>query len=301
MRTGVKAVVIFSTIVSIFGLHGAAKHITTGVCGVATADAAIKATAVYKTRLSKAQLDELESYIVGVVAAEMPISYNIEALKAQAVAARTYALRALEGGCAYGDIAQAHITEAQMRQRWGSRFDEYYARARQAVTATEGEIITYADKPILAAFCACSCGNTEDSSEVWNEQLPYLKSVASQQDKADKDFTATAVFDRDNIVSLFGGVPEVQSRTQAGYVKCVCAGGRQYSGADIRARLGLRSACFTVSQSGGKVYFTTSGYGHGVGMSQVGAGKMAADGASFENIILHYYLSTDIEKAVPDN
>ncbi len=270
----------------------------TAACGIETGGASIDNVNIYNTALSKNRLDSLEDYIVGVVAAEMPASYGDEALKAQAVAARTYALRALEANpsLSYSDIGQAYISRETMISRWGDSYDGFYGKIKNAVISTRGIIAVYNSKPILAAFCASSGGITEESQNVWGQSVPYLISVDSHWDSDSKDFTQTLTFTQSEITDLLGGIPEIQSRSQAGYVQTVYAGGEKLTGIQVRQLLGLKSADFQVSQSDNKIYITTKGYGHGVGMSQVGAAGMAKDGKAFNEILSHYYPGTELAK-----
>ena len=262
-------------------------------CTVAVGEAELKVREIYKTTLSQNQLDEMESYLVGVVAAEMPAAYNPEALKAQAVAARTYALRAIEAGSDYSQIGQAYISTDTMHSRWGDDFNTYYSKICSAVSSTKNIIAVYDGKPILAAFCAASCGTTEESSNVWEQSLPYLVSVSSPEDEEN---TQTVTFSVQELTSVLGGIPEIQSRTQAGYVKEAAVNGKVYSGVEIRQLLNLRSAAFDIKTEGNTVYITTKGYGHGVGMSQTGAGIMADEGSSYADILSHYYPGTSLAK-----
>lgn len=267
----------------------------TAACTLAVGDAELKVRETYKTTLTRKESEELESYLVGVVAAEMPAAYDLEALKAQAVAARTYALRAMEAGSDYSQIGQAYISVDTMQSRWGKDFDTYYGKISAAVSATKGIIAVYDGKPILAAFCAASCGTTEESSNVWEQSLPYLVSVSSPEDEEN---TQTVSFSAGEVTDILGGIPEIQSRTEAGYVKEAAAGGRIYSGVEIRQLLGLRSAAFEVKVNGDRVYITTKGYGHGVGMSQTGAGIMAEEGSTYTDILAHYYPGTQLAKII---
>jgi stage II sporulation protein D len=270
----------------------------TAYCSVieSTGGATLSESSVYQTKLTQARRAELEEYLVGVVAAEMPALYDEEALKAQAVAARTYALHTLEGTpyTSLRSISQAYISVDDMKNRWGDDFDSYYSKIKTAVESTTGEIVTYDDEPILAVFCASSDGTTEDSGNVWSTGLPYPTSVDSHWDTESENFTNTQSFTISQLNNVLGGVPEIAERTTAGYVKTAYAGGKEYTGVQIRKLLGLKSASFEVAVDGDTVTFTTSGYGHGVGMSQTGAGKMAEEGANYSDILLHYYTGTKI-------
>ena len=263
-------------------------------CGAVTGEAFLSAAPCYSTSLDGKQLESLEEYLVGVVAAEMPAAYGQEALKAQAVAARTYALREIEANpeIDFSAIGQAYISCETMKKRWGSSYNELYKKVKGAVTSTKGVVALYEGKLILAAFCASSSGKTEDSGNVWNISLPYLKSVDSHWDNVSE----SRIFTEGELVSALGGIPEIEERTQAGYVKNVRAGNKVLSGMQVRERLGLKSAAFDIVHKEGKFYINTRGYGHGVGMSQTGAGQMAAEGADFEEILTHYYEGCEIGK-----
>jgi stage II sporulation protein D len=271
----------------------------TAYCSVIenTGGVTLSESGTYQSKLTATRRAELEDYLVGVVAAEMPALYGDEALKAQAVAARTYALHTLESApyTSLKSISQAYISIDDMKKRWGDDFESYYSKIKTAVESTTGEIVTYDDEPILAVFCASSDGTTEDSGNVWSSQLPYLTSVDSHWDTESENFTQTKSFTVAQLNNLMGGVPEIAERTSAGYVKTAYAGDKQYTGIQIRQLLGLKSASFEVDVDGDTVTFTTSGYGHGVGMSQTGAGKMAEEGANYSDILLHYYTGTKIE------
>lgn len=256
------------------------------------------------------RFDELEEYVTGVVAAEMPASFNDEALKAQAVCARTYAIRYMEDSDSisvpYG-IYQAYCTVDEMKAKWGENFDKYYSKVSGAVKATEGEIMIYNDEPVLAVFHSMSGGKTETSENIWGGEMDYLKSVDSSFDETSPGFLSSAEFDADYIKSKLteaepeitfgsGNILNITERTEAGYVKTVTAGNKVFTGKQIRELLGLRSANFTVEQANGKVIFTTKGFGHGAGMSQYGANHMAQNGSTYRDILNHYYSGIEIAK-----
>jgi stage II sporulation protein D len=267
-------------------------------CGLSTGSATLGEIKRYKTTLSNGELSDLEEYLIGVVAAEMPAAYSSEALKAQAVASRTYAIRAVEADSSVKltDLGQAYISSDEMKVRWGDSYDKWYDKIRRAVEDTRGIIVVYADEPILAAFCASSDGTTEDCGNVWGSELPYLVSVDSHWDSTSEDFEKVKGFTEDELKSKLGGIPEITEKTQAGYVKSVLAGGNELSGIEVRERLGLKSAAFDVVRTDVGCDIVTRGYGHGVGMSQTGAGKMAEEGADFQEILEHYYTGAEIAR-----
>ena len=241
---------------------------------------------------------ELEDYVVGVVAGEMPVNFPHEALKAQAVATRTYAVRQLQSNpnMKYEDIAQAYVSVDKMKEMWGNNFDEYYAKIKNNVYQTAGEILEYNNEPILAAFCSTTNGYTEECQNVWTQDLPYLKSVKSEGDELSPYYSDSVTVTKKQFGSIFGSTDfAVTEKTNAGYVKSVNIGGNVYSGDKIRQIMGLRSTCFDIINEGENITFSTKGYGHGVGMSQYGACFMANNGADYKTILAHYYTGTNLK------
>ncbi|MBR5468006.1 MAG: stage II sporulation protein D [Firmicutes bacterium] len=255
--------------------------------------------------------DDLEEYIVGVVAAEMPASFEKEALKAQSVAARTYAVNSrMSVDELIKSEGQAYNTIDEMKGKWGDNFAEYYQKIKTAVYETEGEIIVYNDEPILAVFHAISGGKTETAENIWQRELPYLKSVESSKDTMAKEYSAEKFFLDSEAAALlqsqFNGLKlteghiadqmQIFERTDAGYVSKIQIGNMVFSGRQVREALGLRSSNFSFSQKDDGVVFETKGYGHGAGMSQYGANYMAAEGRTYGEIIKHYYSGVEIKK-----
>ncbi len=271
---------------------------------------------VYNPETETNEQTPFEEYIKGVVAAEMPALFDIEALKAQAVCARTYALRAIE---AMGqttdvlpnpsDIGQAYKTKEELKEQWCENFDEYYNNIETAVNETYGEIMVYNDEPILAVFHSTSAGYTENSENIWESALPYLKSVESSGDIYAPQYETSTELSYDKIKELFiSKYPsisfssdslisqiKINSVSNAGYITSVTVGGVTMSGLDIREVLGLRSASFTMTDTGISIIFTTKGYGHGAGMSQYGAEAMAEEGYTYKEILNHYYTDIDFK------
>lgn len=246
---------------------------------------------------------ELEEYIVGVVAAEMPASFNVEALKSQSVIARTYALKKISRGELLTDTVstQAFIDEAQMKTKWGSDYSKYYNKIKSAVNATKGQNITYNGEYIDAVYHSTSNGKTEDSVNVWGYSVPYLKSVDSSWDKSASSYLKINNKDFSTIMSILGiDINEnteinILSRNSSGRVSEVKIGDSTYSGVQLRNLLGLRSADFDISTQNGQLVIITRGYGHGVGMSQYGANGMANAGYNYKDIIKHYYTGVKIK------
>ena len=259
----------------------------------------------------------LQDYLVGVVAAEMPASFPAEALKAQAVAARTYAVYCAASRkhpeadvCTDPGCCQAWLDEADMRQNWGEAYGEKLAAVRTAVEDTAGESLRYGGEPVFAAFHSSSAGLTEDCGAVWSPQ-PYLISVDSPETAADvPGFISTlrcAPIDfRDVILSAypqadFSGPEEswigALRRDDSGRVAAAVLGGVEIPGKTLRSLFSLRSTAFTLDYTDGDFLFTVTGYGHGVGMSQYGAMVMARDGADYRQILSHYYPGTDLAES----
>lgn len=257
---------------------------------------------------------KLEAYIIGVVAAEMPASFPEEALKAQAVAARTYALRAIEASGVSeiepDNIGQAYDTKLRLMEKWGDNFDKHYKKIADAVNGTKGEILVYEGELIEAVFHSTSGGMTERSENVWKSERPYLVSVDSSFDEKSPYFKDTKTFKEDflrkalleNIPGLLlsntplYGQMKILEYTDAGYVKKVRIGNKEISGNDMRSLCGLRSSMFKIEEKDGEICFSTKGYGHGAGMSQYGAKYLAESGFTYEEILKYYYKDVAIEK-----
>ena len=259
----------------------------------------------------------LAAYLPGVVAAEMPVSFETEALKAQAVAARTYILdRAAHPVEAHPEAAVcddpgcccAWISEDAMRENWGREFRRSRAKIRAAVRETAGQRLIYAGEPIRAVFHSASAGRTESSEALWGP-LPYLVSVESPETAADVPGFETEVrlTPEELRAAVSAAYPDIalpedpaawlgEAGTDAsGRVSSLAIGDQTVSGAEARALFSLRSTAFTVSFADGEFVFTVRGSGHGVGMSQYGANVMAKNGASYAEILAHYYPGTTLE------
>ena len=261
---------------------------------------------------------DLGEYLLGVVRAEMPASFHQEALKAQAVAARTYTLYKLRTGGNHGDAAdictdhtccQAYLDEDSARANWGENADAYEAKVEAAVRDTDGEAILYGGVPILAVFHSSSAGLTRAAGEVWVNDLPYLQAVRSPEpgDRIPNyysrvEFTADelkarlqAAFPEADLSGGMEGWLKDAVTDSAGSVAALSVGGAAAKGIQVRAALGLRSACFTWEVQEGTLAFFVTGYGHGVGMSQYGANAMAEAGSGYQEILTHYYTGVTVE------
>lgn len=256
----------------------------------------------------------LQDYLPGVLAGEMPALFEVQALMAQAVAARTYILHRMERTVAahpQADICnspaccKAYATEEQLRQNWGDQYDSYYAKVSAAAADTDGQYLTYEGEPIEAVFHSSSAGATEASGAIWNER-PYLVSVDSPE-TADEvpSFVTEVTFSPSQLkAKLLERYPAIQltadpaqwitgtERNGSGRVQRMTIGGTPISGTELRGLLGLRSTAFTADYANDVFTFTVSGYGHGVGMSQYGANVYAKQGWDYREILAHYYPNT---------
>ncbi|MEI7025695.1 stage II sporulation protein D [Paenibacillus sp. y28] len=284
---------------------------------------------VYLTGSSQVEQVPLETYVRGVLAAEMPVEFEPEALKAQALAARTYIIRRLweqdssgmpeqAGQAQVTDSIthQAYLSQKQLASKWkGPAAEANMEKLNKAVQETAGQIITYENKPINATFFSTSNGYTENSEEYWGIYVPYLRSVASPWDVSESPkYKATQRMSQAEMLRKLQqgtAVPVVKSgsgtvsaitvlaRTAGHRIKTIRAAGQLYSGKDFRERLGLNSSQFTWRLIGKEIEFTTYGYGHGVGMSQWGANGMARAGSTAEQIVRYYYSGVQIERVEP--
>ncbi|MBR1810706.1 MAG: stage II sporulation protein D [Clostridia bacterium] len=274
-----------------------------------TADASQETVAVFSHETGRTEDMSMTDYIIGVVAAEMPAEYEKEALKAQALAAITYTRYVTaDGGSISTDSAvnQSYKTNAELQTLWGDAYEENYKKIRDAVAAVENLSIIYEGKPILAAYFAISGGRTENASDIWGGNYPYLRSTASDGDTLSPAAETRATFSANELYEKLNAVHETAAcdepehyignteRTAAGAVVKISIGGTDYSGTEVRTALGLASPDFEVNYDGEQFVFTAHGYGHLVGMSQYGADYMARQGADFREILLHYYTGAEI-------
>ena len=256
----------------------------------------------------------LADYLWGVVAAEMPASFELEALKAQAVAARTY--WASQSGtskhtgadiCEDSGCCQAYISREAAQENWADRAEDYTLHIAQAVAQTDGLCVSYEGKPIQALFFSSAPGSTVDAQTVWGRAVPYLVSVDSPEGDEVPNYRSeltvtTGQFralvreqfpDADLTGPVSGWLSDFVWEP-SGTVNTVKVGGITVTGAQVRKLLGLRSSCFGVSVSGDEMTFHVTGYGHGVGMSQHGANAMARQGKSFSDILTWYYTGAQV-------
>ena len=268
-----------------------------------TTNSSVSEITVYRSNGSVINLN-MTDYLIGVVSSEMPASFNLEALKAQSVLARTYALKAKQTGKKLTDTVstQSYIDIDQMKNKWGNSFNTYYNKIKNAVENTNGEYLSYNGNYIEALYHSTNNGKTESSFDVFGNYYPYLISVSSEYDKNASSYLRTISMPLDTISNKLGlslnndSVISIISYTDGGNIKEININGNNFSGKKVRELLGLRSADFDISISDNNANITTRGYGHGVGMSQYGANGMANAGYSYKDILSHYYPGTTLTK-----
>ena len=255
-------------------------------------------------------------YLIGAVAAEMPLSWPDEALKAQAVAAHSYVLycrdhaTAANGAWLSADPArrQGYLTDAVLHSYWGTRYDANYIRLSALVDSVLTQVLCYEGAPAGTSYFAISNGMTEASENVWGTALPYLVAVDSSTDLNADNYLYTVQFTAEQMQQALAGLgllpdPAAPASwfgeaalTPSGYVASLPVCGQSVTGPALRKALGLRSACFTVQYQEGSFLLTTKGYGHGVGLSQWGAKALAEQGQSAEEILAHYFPGTELRR-----
>ncbi|HET7521782.1 MAG TPA: stage II sporulation protein D [Bacillales bacterium] len=271
---------------------------------------------VYRSHEKKVESVPLEQYLVGVVASEMPATFEMEALKAQALASRTYLVNYLLQSPDFNMPEGAEVTDTvmhqvyqdsrQLKKEWGSDYDWKIAKIKKAVQATKGEIITYNGQPIDALFFSASNGYTENSEAYWLHAIPYLKSVPSPWDRNSPKFLSHTAMSVEKVnkalgvqISKSGPIGEIIETTPGHRVGKIEIAGKTFTGRDVREKLGLRSTDFSMKRKGDRILITTKGWGHGVGMSQYGANGMAKEGNRYKDIVKYYYQGVSISALEP--
>lgn len=282
----------------------------------AETDGAVMVTLNHNGKVEEIPLDE---YLCGVVAAEMPALFPEEALKAQAVAARTYTMKKIASApakehsgaavCSNPSHCKAYSPLASFASSWNDSATEYTEKIMNAVADTDGEILLYGGQPITAVFHSTSSGKTENASDVWGGNVPYLVSVESPGEEASPRYLEEKEVSPDEFKNTFlkkypaasfdinpeNWVTDI-SRSEAGGVKKISIGKVALKGSDVRSLFGLNSTNFTITYDGGVIKMKTRGYGHGVGMSQYGARAMALEGKNYREILAAYYTGTELGK-----
>lgn len=252
------------------------------------------------------EMDE-EEYLAGIVAEEISLEYQPEAIKAQTVAARTALKRALANNT---ELPQS-MSREEMLSLWGQNgFEKNYQTLEEALAATEGEIMTSENEPIYAAYHAVSAGKTRDGKEALGVSLPYLSSVDSSMDISSHDYLKVTFMGKKELADKLNqacpnaGLTEenlaeqivVTKRDSSEYVLEIAVGEQTMAGEDFRGCLGLNSACFSIKEVEGKMRIVTKGMGHGIGMSQYGANEMAKAGSDYKEILKYYYKDVTVQK-----
>ena len=250
----------------------------------------------------------LEEYIMGVIAGEMPVSFELEALKAQAVASRSYVMyKMIKNQKKDYDVVdtvlnQVYLDSDTQKAKWGKNYDKYVNKIKQAVEETAYQYVLYDGQIAETLFFSTSVGYTENSEEIFVSKVPYLRSVKSEWDNI------SPVFNEDNSYTLSNFLKKLElptietleidilATTSTGRIKKIKINGKEFSGKEIAKKLRLRSTYFNIQEVDGKVRITTKGYGHGVGMSQYGAQGMALEGYMYEEILKYYYTDIEIKK-----
>ena len=251
----------------------------------------------------------LENYVMGVLSGEMPTTFPMEALKAQAVAARTYVLRKIEYAKnqeydVVDTVAnQVYYSNDELKKRWKTEYNEKINLIQKAVLETKGEYLTYQGQIVNAFFFSTSTGYTENCEEVFQENLPYLRSVKSDWEKDispvfedSKTFTIQEFYEKLNLDSNSNFSIQVTKTTSTGRVKEIQINGKLFLASDVTKALGLRSSFFEITKNDNQIIIHTKGFGHGVGMSQYGAYGMAKNGSNYQEILKYYYQGVDIKK-----
>lgn len=251
----------------------------------------------------------MDTYLTGVVLGEMPVSFDIEALKAQAVVARTYTLRRSSTGqkhnfgavCTESSCCQAYCSVADYLSMGGTQ--DGVNKVLSAIRSTADQVLTYQDTLIEATYFSCSGGRTEDAMAVWGTDIPYLQAVDSPGEENATHYTDAVQFTAKEFASLLGissaGAPSKWlgsvTYTEGGGVATMEIAGTVFKGTTIRQKLGLRSTAFTIMAVGNNIHISTKGFGHRVGMSQYGAEAMAVKGSDYREILSHYYPGTTLK------
>lgn len=293
--------------------HSQAVTVTTEELTPKVKEPAAKLDSPFSVAVMRAQSDKiedvpLETYVARVVASEMPADFDIEALKAQALAARTYIVNHIlyqedESDSDVSDTTehQVYKNDKELRAQMKDEFPEKMEKIKEAVSETEGEIITYDDEIITPAYFSTSNGYTENAGDYWEDDIPYLRSVESPWDKdspkfLDQKVLTTAEVENTLDVNISGDKPFTISHTDSGRVDTIDLGDKTLSGREVREALGLRSSDFAIEQKDDHFIFKTKGFGHGIGMSQYGANGMAKEGKTYQDIITHYYYDVTISQ-----
>lgn len=271
---------------------------------------------IYFTDKEKLEVYSLEDYLIGAVMAQMPADFEDEALKAQAVLARTYIVRryqaeqqspteTLHGGLISDDTSlyQDFFTEKQAKKFYGDDYKNAYKKVKAAVQST-AEILTYKDEPIIAAFHAVSSGYTESAETAWGQDIPYLQAVKSKSDLKVEGAETEITMSSDQLKEKLADYelskdPEkwiTLTANERGYITAVKVVTKEISVTEFTKLMGIPSPCFEMDYADDEFIFSSLGYGHLVGMSQYGANALAKDGKDYKDILMHYYTDCKLER-----
>lgn len=261
---------------------------------------------------------DLDTYLYGVVASEMPADFELEALKAQAVVARTYTIYQIKNGskhetadvCDSSFCCQAWITKENRMARWeDGKKEEYWNKIVEAVNSTKGKIIFYGAEPINALFHSNSGGTTELSLNVWGGNFPYFQTVETSGEENYSSYSSEVEVSKDELIQKMlerysdfkidfskDDCIKIEEYTDSGRIKKILIGNKSISGVEARIIFGLKSAKFNFEILENNVKFSVLGYGHGVGFSQCGSDALAKNGKNYEEIIKHYYKEVEIHE-----
>ncbi|WP_099190268.1 stage II sporulation protein D [Tepidibacter mesophilus] len=274
---------------------------------------------VYNVKTDNVEEIDIEQYLYNVVASEMPASFDEEALKAQAIAARSYVFHKIENGgdkipqhkgavvCTDHKHCQEYLDtntlEKLHNEKWMS---ESWPKIKKTVDDTKGMVLTFEQKTIQPLYHSTSGGKTENSEEVFSSSLPYLRSVESPYEQESPKFRSNMKISKNDFINKFKDVGivlsddvdkdiNIMSRSEGGSVKEIRIGNKVVKGSEVRSILGLNSSDFDIKVDGNVINIMTKGYGHGVGMSQWGANGMAHKGYKYDEILKHYFKGVSIE------
>ena len=263
---------------------------------------------VYREESGVIDVVPIEEYTLGVLAGEMPVDFELEALKAQAVAARSYVMIQMERNAnkdydvVDSVINQVYLDTSYLMKVWSSSYTDNINKLKTAVLSTKGEYISYNGRVAEALFFSTSPGKTENSEDVFISKVPYLRSVDSSWDTISPVFETKTAF---SLINFYNALNleysdtldiEVLDTTITGRIKTIKINGKTYTGDYICSLLNLRSSYFSIEKTDNSVLVTSKGYGHGVGMSQYGAEAMALNGYNYQDILKHYYQGIEIKR-----
>lgn len=263
---------------------------------------------VYREKLDRVDKVPIEEYVVGVLSGEVPVSFEIEALKAQAVASRTYVMYQIKNNIKHDyDVVdsvtnQVYLDNEMLKKEWKDNYTDNINKIKKAVLDTSGEYLEYDGKIVEALFFSTSTGMTENSEEIFSNEVPYLKSVISTWDEISPAYTDSKSYSKEEFYNLLNLQYqekiniEVINRTSTGRIQEIKINDKVFTGKEVCSKLSLRSTFFEILEYDDKVVINTKGYGHGVGMSQYGAEGMALEGYTYDEILKYYYSGVEIKK-----